>query len=90
MTNSIRRSTLLGAVRALGGNPDDISEIHILSDKITVVEFIHDGDGNRIADEHGAGFMKRAVNILVRDDKEYDDEKAALAELAAETDGQEN
>lgn len=64
---TVTREQIVQAVQALGLDPENTVQINISSDRVRVIEFVRDENGNRVFNETLDGFDRRSYSLSITD-----------------------
>lgn len=62
----ITRDQLKAAAEALGLNPENTVSINMTADRVRVIEYVRDDNGDRILNEAFEGFDRRCYTLQVK------------------------
>lgn len=63
---TVSRDQLKAAVEALGLNPENTVSINVTADRVRVIEYVRDENGDRILNEAFEGFDRRCYTLQVK------------------------
>ena len=63
---TVSREQLKAAAEALGLNPENTVSINMTADRVRVIEYVRDDNGDRILNEAFEGFDRRCYTLQVK------------------------
>lgn len=65
-SGAVSQEQVMAAVEALGLNPENVFNVNIMGDRVRVIEFQRNADGNRILNTTLQTYDKRSYTLQVK------------------------